>query len=125
MTDRMTDEAPERPDAFPTRGGGEPVDGVGEPTTAGERLDEERLAEGGGVPLVDALDAGERGAPTHTLGQGAGTGPGTGAHFSGQAGGEGARAADLREHAQDLAEGEDSPAGGGPSGGTPEGASPG
>ncbi len=58
------------PDAFPTRGGAEPTEGTGEPT-AGRELDEarltgdvssepgfdpERVAEGAGLPQVDALD---------------------------------------------------------------------
>ena len=58
------------PDAFPTRGGAEPTEGTDEPTTGGDldesRLsgdagdgpgfDPERVAEGAGVPQVDALD---------------------------------------------------------------------
>ncbi len=71
------------PDAFPTRGGGEPAEGMNEPTTGREfdesRLsgdvasesgfDPERVAEGAGVPQVDALDPEQGGSRPPSAGR--------------------------------------------------------
>ena len=107
----------------PQRGSGEPAPGEQDPKTVAkgaDRLDEERLAEGGAMPRVDALDVGEPGAPTAVPGTGATAGPGAGARHEVGAAGSGVRAGELRGEAHDLREGEDQPAGGGPGAGTPE-----
>ena len=114
---------------FPTRGSGEPGEGTDDPTTGreldeglmagdeageGRRFDTERVAEGAGVPFVDARDPGDPGAPVESVGTGGGAGAGPGARYQGSAGGEGAKVAGLRERGQDLAEGEESATAGGP-----------
>ena len=112
--ERERDE--ETADRHVERGSADP--GPGDDVPAARDLDTERLEEGGGVPALDALDLGERGAPTASLGTGAG-GTGTGPPYEGRAG-SGAKVAGQRARAQDLAEGEDSAAGRGPAAGLPE-----
>jgi hypothetical protein len=97
---------------FTGRGSGEPGEGTQGPTV-GHDLEEDLLAEGGGVPRVDASDVGDGGAPVADLGKGGGSGPGSGARYSGGAS-AGAKVVDLRDRASALRQGKESPAGGGP-----------
>ncbi len=109
----------EREETAPTRGSGQPGEAPGEEPKTRE-LDPRLVAEGGGVPRVDAADAGDPGAPIGTPGTGSGDGIGPGARYEGAAGGSGARVSGLREHGREIAEGEDAPAGGGPPGELPD-----
>ena len=104
----------------PARGSAEPSGG-GEPTRE-PGLDEGTLSEGGGaVPFVDALDAGDPGAPVETLDTGSGHGPGAGARHEGGAGGSGAVVGDIRQHAHDMTHDQGAaPASGGPPGELPD-----
>lgn len=100
------------------RGSADPAPAEADDVGAPRDLDPDLLEEGGGVPQVDALDVGERGAPVKSLDTGAG-GTGTGPPYEGLAG-TGAKVREHRDRAHDVSEGEESAAGRGPAAGLPE-----
>src|SRR4051812_10221891 len=71
-------------------------------------LDEDLLAQGTGLPFVDAIDTGDRGAPDRARGAGGegGTPPVTARQSNADSD---VRAEDLRDRGADYAEGEDEP----------------
>jgi hypothetical protein len=95
----------------PDRGSGEPVESEPDAEAAGRApLDEELLGRGSGLPLTDALDTGDPGAPDAALG-GGDDAPVTARQ---SAAGSGVRVGELRDRGSDYERDFDEPPHGGP-----------
>ena len=118
MPGDLSEEGARRRPQGPTRGSADPgpAEAPGAAGTAAQNLDADQVVSG--VPRVDALDAGDSGAPTQTLDTQAGTEPGPGARYEGAAGGSGVKVGGQRSRGHAIARGEEQAAAGGP---TPQG----